>query len=42
MFYKGVWSCHIEEYVFLGNRGSGNQVFGRINLTVQVQFCYNV
>jgi len=32
---SGVWSCHIEEYVFLGNRGSGNQVFGRINLTVQ-------
>lgn len=32
---SGIWSCHIEEYVFLGARGSGNQVFGKINLTVQ-------
>jgi len=32
---SGIWGCHIEEYVFLGNRGSGNQAFGKINLTVQ-------
>jgi len=32
---SGVWSCHIEEYVFLGTKGSGNQVVGRMNLTVQ-------
>jgi cobalamin biosynthesis Mg chelatase CobN len=32
---SGVWTCHMEEYVFLGGRGSGATAEGRINVTVQ-------
>ncbi|XP_023325034.1 cell wall integrity and stress response component 1 isoform X2 [Eurytemora carolleeae] len=31
----GVWTCHMEEYVFLGGRGSGVTAEGHMNVTVQ-------